>query len=233
MLPMMPCVPGVSWPALQKEAGETRISPCFPCNFGPHVRHRRAGKGRRVRGGRMVSPDIGKQVCCYCVVAYYSSTTAIRVHSTRLTASISVSQVGNVTQPKCQQALLVPAGLPQARDTYHCPPLPQNSNALQRQANVVVVVAAAVVLALSPSRSPLHSIPNSPLCKTPRLSNILDCLRNATRITALLALASCRSESPALPANHWLALETLYSWGPASSHSQSCSLPKLAIQPLV
>jgi hypothetical protein len=37
-----------------------------------------------------ISPGIWEQVCCYCVVGCYSSTTLIRLHSTRLTASISV-----------------------------------------------------------------------------------------------------------------------------------------------
>jgi hypothetical protein len=63
-------------------------------------------------------------------------------------------------------------------------------------------------------------------------SNILDCLRNATRNPAPLAVSVFRSTGPALPANHWLSLETAYFWGPAPHHSQSSSHPKSAIQPL-
>lgn len=64
--------------------------------FRPQIRHRLLA----FRSG-----DIWEQVCCYCVVACYSSTVVLWLHLTRLTASISVSQPGNVTQLRGQQTL--------------------------------------------------------------------------------------------------------------------------------
>ena len=144
----MPCVPGVSWPALQKEAGETRISPCFPCNFGPHVRHRRAGKKPTSAWWQDGLPRYREAGVLLLrgrilFIHYRHSGPLYTTH--RLNIRLPTRERDPTQVPADP---LVPAGLPQARDTYHCPPLPQNSNALQRQGNVVVV-AAAVVLALS------------------------------------------------------------------------------------
>jgi len=83
------------------------------------------------------------------------------------------------------------------------------------------------VLSIHPSIHPSNSqLPSSVVSRN--LSNILDCpSKRDPQHTSIGCQLAAPQPVPHRSANHWLVLETPYSWGPAQYHSQSCSPSKL------
>lgn len=90
--------------------------------------------------GSIVCQVYGSRCAATCVVACYSSTTARRVHSARLTASVSVHQAGNVIQLKRPADTLVPASQSPRTHEYIAVTAAAKLEGLQRQQTVVCPV---------------------------------------------------------------------------------------------
>lgn len=116
--------------------------------FCPQIRHRHAG---------FCSPGIWEQVCRYCVVACYSSTIVIWLHSNpthRFNLCLPTEQRDPTTRPADP---LVPASLPQAPrlSEYISPTAAANSRACSADRVKLTAAPTSIV-------RPLSSQHNSP-----------------------------------------------------------------------